>query len=250
LNGFDADIRAHCHGELARAGVRIVTGAVFARIDAGDGEKRVALSNGETIACDEVMFAVGRAPATEGLGLEAAGVALNPRGAVVVDAYAQSSAPGIFAVGDVTDRINLTPVAIREGEAFALTHFHDLPTAFDHADVASAVFMRPQVGVVGLSEADARASGSGVDIYKTQFRPMKNILPGKEERMLMKLVVDAASDVVLGVHIAGPDAAEMIQLAAIAVKARLTKAQWDATCALHPTAAEELVTLREKSVPG
>jgi glutathione reductase (NADPH) len=250
LNGFDDDIRIHVHSGLKDAGVSVVTGAVFQEvISSGDGRKTVVLSNGMRLETDLVMMAVGREPATQGLGLEAAGVELGPRGAVKVNAYSQTNIPSIYAVGDVTDRVNLTPVAIREGHAFADTVFNNRPTAFDHADIASAVFTKPQVGVVGLTEADARKRYGRVDIYKTMFRPMKHILPDNPERMLMKLVVEAATERVLGVHIAGPDAAEMIQLAAIAVKAGLTKPQWDTTCALHPTAAEELVTLREKFVP-
>jgi glutathione reductase (NADPH) len=153
--------------------------------------------------------------------------------------------PSIWAVGDVTDRINLTPVAIREAMAFVETEFHNRPTAFDHADVASAVFSRPPVGVVGLSEQDARMKGHKLKVFRTSFRLMKNILAGNEQRAMMKLVVDAKTDRVLGVHIASVDAPEMIQLAAIAVKAGLTKAQWDMTCAVHPTAAEELVLMGE-----
>jgi glutathione reductase (NADPH) len=190
------------------------------------------------------MWAVGREPNTKGLGLESAGVRLTQRGAVAVDEYSRSNVDSIFAVGDVTDRINLTPVAIREAVAFVETEFHDRPMAFDHADVPSAVFARPAVGAVGLTEDEARERGK-VRIFRSAFRPMKNILAGNEQRTLMKLVVQAESDRVLGVHIAGPEAPELIQIAAVAVKAGLTKAQWDATCAVHPTAAEELVLMGE-----
>ncbi|MFZ4120709.1 MAG: glutathione-disulfide reductase [Caulobacterales bacterium] len=249
LNGFDDDIRVHVHSELKRQGVSVVTGTVLKEItSAGDGYQ-VSLTNGMRIETDLVMHAIGRTPYTEGLGLETAGVKTGKRGAIPVNAYSQTNVATIYAVGDVTDRIALTPVAIREGQAFADTVFNNRPTAFDHADVPSAVFTRPQVGVVGLSEAQARQKFGAVDIYRTQFRPMKYILPDNQERMLMKLVVEEATQKVVGVHIAGPDAAEMIQLAAIAVKAGLTKQQWDDTCALHPTAAEELVTLREKAPP-
>ena len=196
------------------------------------------------------MFATGREPYVEGLGLEAAGVALTDKGAVAVDDYSRTNVEHIWAVGDVTDRFNLTPVAIREGAAFAETEFNNRPTRFDHDTIPTAVFSQPQVGVVGLSEADARHKYGGVDIYLTRFRPMKTAFAGEEARMLMKLVVDQATGKVVGVHIVGQDSAEMIQLAAIAVKAGLTKAQWDETCALHPTASEELVTLREKYVPN
>jgi glutathione reductase (NADPH) len=197
------------------------------------------------IEADHVMWAVGREPNTRGLGLEAAGVRLTQRGAVAVDEYSRSNVPSIWAVGDVTDRINLTPVAIREAAAFAETEFMGRPAAFDHADVASAVFCRPAVGAVGLTEEQARDRVGKLRIFRTTFRPMRNILAGNEQRTLMKLVVAAESDRVVGVHIAGPEAPELIQLAAVAVKAGLTKAQWDAACAVHPTAAEELVLMGE-----
>jgi glutathione reductase (NADPH) len=191
------------------------------------------------------MWAVGREPNTQGLGLENAGVTLNERGAVVVDEFSRSSVPSIWAVGDVTDRINLTPAAIREAQAFAQTEFYATPTTFDHADVASAVFCSPPVGSVGLTEEQARGKGHKLKVFRAAFRTMKHILAGNEQRSLMKLVVDTKTDRVLGVHIAGADAPEMIQLAAVAVKAGLTKAQWDATCAVHPTSAEELVLMGE-----
>ncbi len=195
------------------------------------------------------MFATGREPYTEGLGLEAAGVTLNDRGAVQVDEFSRSNVESIWAVGDVTDRINLTPVAIREAAAFAATEFRDTPTKFDHEMVASAVFSQPPVGAVGLSEADARHGGRKIVIYRSVFRPMKSTFYGGDERMLMKLVVDGETDRILGCHIVGPDAPEIIQMAAIAIKMGATKAQWDDTCAVHPTAAEELVTMREPYVP-
>jgi glutathione reductase (NADPH) len=179
------------------------------------------------------------------MGLEAAGVRLTERGAIAVDEYSRSSVPSIWAVGDVTDRVNLTPVAIREAVAFVETEFHGRPTAFDHADIASAVFSRPPVGAVGLTEEAARAKGHRLKIFRTNFRPMKHIIANNDQRVLMKMVVDAATDRVLGVHIAGVDSPEQIQLAAIAVKAGLTKAQWDATCAVHPSGAEELVLMGE-----
>jgi glutathione reductase (NADPH) len=187
----------------------------------------------------------------KGLGLETAGVELNEQGAIRVDAFSKTTADNIWAIGDVTDRMNLTPVAIREAVAFHETVYRNNPTAFDYEAVATAVFSQPPVGVVGLTESEARHSCPGeVDVYVTRFRPMKYAFTGSDERMLMKLVVDATSQKVVGVHIVGPEAPEMIQLAAIAVKAGLTKAQWDATCAVHPTMAEELVTLREKQHPG
>jgi len=245
LRGFDHDIRAHVQAELERTDVKIVCGSVIDEIaPLPDNRKLVTLSNSLQMEVDHVMWAVGREPNTKGLGLESAGVRLTARGAVAVDEYSRSNVPSVFAVGDVTDRINLTPVAIREAVAFVETEFNGRPTAFDHADVASAVFSRPAVGAVGLTEEQARASCK-VRAYRSVFRPMKNILSGNEQRTLMKFVVNADSDRVLGVHIAGPEAPELIQLAAVAVKAGLTKAQWDATCAVHPTAAEELVLMGE-----
>lgn len=245
LRGFDEDLRTHVQGELERTGVTVITKAVLKDVAPLAEHRRLAtLSNGMRLELDQIMLAIGREPNTKGLGLESAGVKLAKTGAVVVDEYSRTNVPSIFAVGDVTDRINLTPVAIREAVAFVQTEFHASPTAFDHADVASAVFARPPAGSVGLTEAQARANGK-VRVFKSVFRPMKNILAGNEQRTLMKLVVDAASDHVVGVHLAGPEAPELIQVAAIAVKAGLTKAQWDATCAVHPTAAEELVLMGE-----
>jgi len=245
LRGFDQDIRAHVQNELVRTGVQILSGSVIDAIaPLSEGRKLVTLTNSLQLEVDHVMWAVGREPNTKGLGLEAAGVRLTQRGAVAVDEYSRTNAPSIFAVGDVTDRINLTPVAIREAVAFVETEFNGRPTAFDHADVASAVFSRPAVGAVGLTEEQARDKCK-VRVFRSVFRPMKNILAGNEQRTLMKLVVNAESDRVIGVHIAGPEAPELIQLAAVAVKAGLTKAQWDAACAVHPTAAEELVLMGE-----
>jgi len=185
-------------------------------------------------------------PNTAELGLERAGVKLDAAGAVIVDEYSQSNVPSIYAIGDVTNRMNLTPVAIRDGHAFADTIYNNRPTAVDHSTVPSAVFGRPPIGTVGQAESDARRSHGDIDIYRTNFRPMRNMLSGNQERTLMKLVVDRKTDKLLGVHIAGEDAPEMVQLAAVAVKAGLTKTQWDSTVALHPTAAEELVLMRTK----
>jgi len=250
LRGFDDDVRAHVSDEFHKRGLRVALACEHVKIEKRpDGMLTSHLSNGMTVDTEQVMFATGRVPYVEGLNLEAAGVALNEAGAIKVDDYSKTTAGNIWAVGDVTDRINLTPVAIREGAAFAETEFYGRPTTFDHDTVATAVFSQPPVGVVGLTEAEARHKLGPVDIYLTRFRPMRSAFIGDESRMLMKLVVEASTGKVVGVHIVGPDSAEMIQLAAIAVKAGLTKAQWDSTCALHPTAAEELVTLREKYVP-
>jgi glutathione reductase (NADPH) len=228
----------------------VITRTVFERIeDLGEGRKRVHLDNGQHIDTDVVMYAIGRTPYVDGLGLEKAGVELDDKGAIKVDAFSKTSVDTIYAVGDVTNRVNLTPVAIREGAAFAATVFGGKPTAYDHNDIASAVFTQPPVGSVGLSEADARKKFAQIDIYKTSFRPMKQSFSQDASRMMMKLVVDGETDRVLGVHIVGPDAPEMIQLAGIAVKAGLTKDQFDAACAVHPTSAEELVTMKEKWTP-
>ncbi|THD78217.1 MAG: glutathione-disulfide reductase [Phenylobacterium sp.] len=249
LRGFDDDIRTHVTEEMGRRGVKVILATQHEAIEKTATGLVSRFTGGHHCESDVVMFAVGREPYVEGLGLETAGVKLDERGAVVVDEYSRSSAPNIWAVGDVTNRINLTPVAIREGHAFADTVFYDRPTSFDHETVASAVFSQPPVGTVGLSEADARHKYGKVDIYLTRFRPMKTAFAGEDERCLMKLVVDQASQKVVGCHIVGPDSAEMIQMAAIAVKIGVTKPQWDATCAVHPTLAEELVTLREKYMP-
>ena len=251
LRGFDEDVRSHLSDEFHKRGLRVALGCEHASIEKGeDGLLTSKLNNGMVIQSEQVMFATGRAPAIDGLNLEAAGVALNDKGAIAVDDFSKTSADNVWAVGAVTDRVNLTPVAIREGAAFAETEFYGRPTKYDHSTIPTAVFSQPTVGVVGLTEAEARHQLDAVDIYLTRFRPMRTAFAGEEARMLMKLVVDAKTGRVVGVHIVGPDAAEMIQLAGIAVKAGLTKAQWDDTCALHPTAAEELVTLREKYVPN
>lgn len=244
LRGFDADARMHVQTDLQRTGVKLILNATIAEMKDAGGRITARLSDGSTFETDQVMWAIGRVPNTMNMGLEAAGVRLTERGAVAVDEYSRTNVPSIWAVGDVTDRINLTPVAIREAMAFFETEFKGNPTAFDHADVASAVFSRPPLGSVGLTEEQARKQ-TPVKIFRTNFRPMKHILAGNDQRVLMKMVVCAESDRVLGVHIAGPDAPDLIQLAAVAVKAKLTKAQWDATCAVHPTGAEELVLMGE-----
>ena len=247
LRGFDDDVRAHLAGEIEKRGVKVILGCQHEKIEKTPTGLINHLENGMKLETDVVMFATGRVPHVKGLGLDAAGVELNEAGAIKVDRWSKTTAENIWAIGDVTDRMNLTPVAIREAVAFHQTVFRNNPQHFDYEAVATAAFSQPPVGVVGLSEAEARRSCSaGVDVYVTRFRPMKYAFTGSEERVLMKLVVDADSQRVVGVHIVGPDSPEMIQLAAIAVKAGLTKAQWDATCAVHPTMAEELVTLKEK----
>lgn len=250
LRGFDADLGDGVTEALKARGVRIVTGAVYNRIaSTGDGlEGR--LTNGETIAADQILFAIGRSPNTHGLGLAEAGVKLAANGAVVVDAESRSSVPSIYAVGDVTDRVALTPVAIREGHAFADSAFGGCPWTVDYDLIPTAVFTTPEIGTVGLSEERARASHGNVVIYKTSFRTMRATLSGGSERMTMKIVVDGATDRVLGVHILGPDAAEIVQVAALALRLKATKRDFDQTMALHPSAAEELMTMREPVAPA
>jgi glutathione reductase (NADPH) len=246
LRGFDDDLRAHMHIEAERAGIRLTMKATLTKLARAGGAIRATLSTGEHVETDMVLYAIGRHPNTEGLGLDRAGVKLDAEGAVIVDEYSRSCVENIFAIGDVTNRTNLTPVAIRDGHALADTLYNGRPTPVDHASIPSAVFGRPPIGTVGLTETDARRSRTAVDVYRTNFRPMRTAFVGSEQRTLMKLVVDGTTDQVLGVHIAGADAPEMVQLAAIAVKAGITKKQWDSTMALHPTAAEEIVLMRDK----
>jgi glutathione reductase (NADPH) len=251
LRGFDEDVRAHLADELRRSGLRVLLSCQHESIEKReDGVLVSHVGEGLKIESEVVMFATGREPHVKLLGLDKAGVEINDKGAVAVDEYSRTKAEHIWAIGDVTDRMALTPVAIREAQAFHETVYRGKPTKFDYADVPTAVFSQPPVGVVGLTEGQARHQFGDVDIYLTRFRPMKTLFAGSEARMLMKLVVERATDKVLGCHIVGEDSPEMIQMAGIAVKAGLTKAQWDATCALHPSAAEELVTLREKYVPA
>ena len=249
LNGFDWDIRTHVHDELIRKGVRVVTQATISEIAKTDHSHTVLFSNGDDCEGDVVLMALGRIPDTDSLGLELAGVRTNAKGAIEVDQFSKTNVENIWAVGDVTDRMNLTPVAIREGQAFAESVFQDDPNFFSYDNVPMAVFSQPPVGTVGLSEEDARHQFGGVDIYKTNFRPMKDLLTGDEERVMMKLVVRESDQVVLGCHIVGPEAPEVIQAVAIAVKMGATKQDFDRTCALHPSISEELVTMREKFIP-
>ena len=249
LRGFDDDIRSHVTEEMKKRGVKIMLGCQHQSIEKTASGLVSHMDGCGNIETDFVMFATGRRPYVEGLGLETAGVALNDAGAIAVDKFSKTNVDNIWAVGDVTDRINLTPVAIREGAAFAQTEFYGNPTSFDHDMVASAVFSQPPVGSVGLSEADARHLHGKVDIYLSRFRPMKTTFYGGDERCMIKLVVEAGSEKILGCHVVGPDSPEIIQMAAIALKMGVTKPQWDSTCAVHPTLAEELVTMRDKYVP-
>jgi glutathione reductase (NADPH) len=247
LRGFDDDVREHLRGEMIKRGIKIITNQTVSGIQKVEHGLCVELSDHENVMADQVMFATGRRPNVKGLGLEKAGVALNDRGAIAVDDYSKTSVPNIYAIGDVTDRVNLTPVAIREGHAFADTVFGGKDVKVDHTEVPTAVFSEPEVGVIGLTEMAAREKLARVDIYKTTFKPMKATLSGRNTRSFFKLVVDGSTGRVVGCHIVGPDAGEMIQLVGIAVKMKATKAQFDAVMAVHPTASEELVTMREKA---
>jgi len=245
LRGFDEDIRNRLRDALVHAGIHMRLGCTIERIEElPDGTRRAHCLKGEPIDADTVLVATGRRPNTRGLGLEQAGVALGSLGEIKVDAASVSSVPSIHAVGDVTNRVNLTPVAIREGHAFADSTFGSRNWTVDHATIASAVFTTPEVGTVGLSEEQALAAGHKVTVFESGFRPMKATISGRQERIYMKLVVDAQSDKVLGVHILGHDAGEIVQAVAIAVTMGATKADFDRTVALHPSAAEELVTMR------
>ncbi|MGR3250962.1 MAG: glutathione-disulfide reductase [Paracoccus sp. (in: a-proteobacteria)] len=247
LRGFDREARDMATLQLSHVGVDLRLGLTPTGLEkAGDGID-VSFDDGSSDHFDAVLFATGRTPYTGGLGLENTEVRLKPNGAIEVDEWSQTCVPSIFAVGDVTDRVNLTPVAIREGHAFADTMFGAKPRKVDHSVVASAVYLRPhELGTVGLTEEEARARGP-VDVYSTVFRPMRSMFAGSDARVMMKLLVDPATDKVLGCHIFGPEAGEMIQLAAIPITMGATKAQFDATIAVHPTAAEELVTMRAPS---
>lgn len=249
LRGFDMDIRTGLRREMLKKGVDIRVNANPARIDRRGEMLVVTLQDGAVIESDCVMYATGRKPNISGLGLEAAGVAVNAQGAIAVDEYSHTNIENIWALGDVTDRVNLTPVAIHEAMCFVSTVFGDKPLPVDHELIPTAVFSQPGIGTCGLTEEAARQRHKSIDIYKAEFRPMKHTLSGREERMLMKLIVDADTDRVLGCHILGGDAGEMIQCLGIAIKMGATKADFDATMAVHPTAAEEFVTLREKWTP-
>jgi glutathione reductase (NADPH) len=247
LRGFDDDVRQHLRMDMEKRGIRVITGCTVAAIEHRGGHYSVHLSSGNHIPAEKVMFATGRAPNVGKLGLNEAGVTIAKNGGIAVDEYSRTTAQNIYAVGDVTNRINLTPVAIREGHAFADTVFGNKPTIVDHANVPTAVFSEPEVGAVGLTEAEARAQLPQTDIYKSMFRPLKATLSGRDTTVLLKLIVDGQSGRVVGCHIVGEGAAEMVQLAAVAIKMRATKADFDATMALHPTIAEELVTMRTRS---
>ena len=245
LRGFDNEVRDHVAAEMAAKGINIKTESDIAAIAKTENGYTVTYQDGSTQDTGLVMYATGRVPMTDGLGLENAGVELGAKGQIKVDAYSKTNIDSIYAVGDVTARAELTPVAIREGAAFAETVFNDNPIAVDHSIIPTAVFSQPSIGTVGLSEESAREAGHEIDVYGASFRPMKNTLSGNPEKMLMKLIVDKADDKVLGLHIVGPDSGEMIQAFGVAITMGATKAQFDATIAVHPTAAEELVTFKQ-----
>jgi glutathione reductase (NADPH) len=247
LRGFDDDVRHHVRVEMQERGIQFVLKHEVSAIEKKGRVLCARLSDGAAHEVDQVMFATGRRANTANMGLEAAGVVIDGKGAIAVDENSRTTVPSIYAIGDVTDRLQLTPVAIREGHAFSDSVFGNKPWSLDRTNVATAVFSEPEIGTVGLTETEAREGGREIDIYRTSFRPMKSTMSGRATTVLMKLVVDRASDRVLGVHIVGEAAAEMIQMVAIAVKMGATKAALDATVALHPTAAEELVTLRAKA---
>lgn len=242
---FDGDVRRHLTQELRRLGVHAHLGRTVARIESRDGQPIAVLDDGTELGADLHLAAVGRRPNTQGLDLDEVGIATDPvRGGVIVDDDFRTSHPHVFAIGDVIDRIQLTPVALAEGMAFARTHFGGQPTSPDYDRIPTAVFSTPQVGTVGLGEEQAHHRGEDCVIYRSTFTPMKATLSGRRGKTLMKLVVCAKSDEVLGVHVVGPDAAEIVQGFAVALKCRATKAQFDQTVGIHPTAAEELVTMR------
>ena len=250
LRGFDEDMRDMLQDTMRRKGIRLVLDADFSGVEKKSGKVRARLTSGGTLEAEQIMLAIGREPNTHGFGLEKLGVKLDKRGAVAVDELSRSSVPNIYAIGDVTDRLNLTPVAIHDAMCFARTVFGHKPTAPDHNLVATSVFSQPEIGAIGLTEVEARAKGHTLDVYETNYRPLRHALSGREERALMKLIVDVNTDRVLGCHIFADEAAELVQLVAVAMKMGATKAQFDAAIAVHPTAAEELVTMRRKVVAG
>ncbi len=244
LRGFDADVRRSIHAALDHRGIDVICGDTIAQIEKSGEGLAATTHGGRRLEAGQILFAFGRVPNSAGIGLEKAGVALGADHRIEVDAYSRTNIDSIYAVGDVTNRLQLTPIAIREGAAVADTLFGGRPTAVDHATVPTAVFSQPEVGTVGLTEEAAKAAHDAVDIYKTSFRPLHHRVAGRQERMLLKLVVDGETDRVLGFHAVGEGAAEMAQLVAIAVRMGATKADFDATVSLHPTQSEEIVTMR------
>lgn len=247
LRGFDDDMRDALTESSIKRGIRIVLDRTFRMVEARGGEVFAFTDKNEMLEANQVMLAIGRRPNTRGMGLEKIGVELGKNGQIRVDAFSRSSLPHVWAIGDVTDRLALTPVAIHEAVVFVETVFRDNPTPVDHTNVPTAVFSQPEIGTVGLSESKALAAGYAIDVYKSSFRPLKNTISGRAERALFKLVVDAKTDRVLGCHLFGPESAEIIQFVAVAMKMGATKSDFDRTVALHPSVAEELVTMRTKA---
>lgn len=247
LRRFDHDVRQHLHQEMTNQGIRILCGETIEKIEKHSDDLSVTLTGGDVINVEQVMLATGRKPLTANIGLELAGVETDEGGFIKVDDYSRTSAGNIWALGDVTNRIPLTPVAIHEAMCFIDTEYHGNPTKPDHQTIATAVFSQPEIGTVGMSEDQAVAEYDSVNVFKSVFRPMKHTLSGRNEKMLMKLVVDAKSDRVLGAHVVGSEAGEMAQLMAIPIKMGATKKDFDRTMAVHPTASEELVTMYQPS---
>lgn len=247
LRKFDNDLRQILNDAMIAKGIRIVYGTTISKVEKSDNALSVTLSNGEKLNAGQVMLAMGRLPNTQGLGLDKAGVKCDDKGAIIVDKYMTTSASNIWAVGDVTDRVQLTPVAIHEAMCFIQTAFHNNPTVPDHDLIATAVFSQPEIGTVGLTEEEAVKKYDQVEVYRALFRPMRNTLSGSSEKMLTKLIVDGGTRIVVGAHILGADAGEMAQLLGVILKGKLTKDVFDATMALHPSASEELVTMYKPS---
>ncbi|MFA4912720.1 MAG: glutathione-disulfide reductase [Burkholderiaceae bacterium] len=248
LSRFDHDLRQGLHRTMVEKGIRIMLTDVMERVErAADGGLVATTLCGETIRVDSIMLALGRQPNTEGLGLDAAGVEIDELGAIIVNEFSRTNVPSIFALGDVTNRVQLTPVAIHEAMCFIESEYKNNPTSPDHDLIATAVFTQPEIGTVGLSETAASEKYPVLEVYRAEFRPMKATLSGRTEKMMMKLVVDAESRKVVGAHVLGHDAGEMVQILGVALKAGVTKDDFDRTMAVHPTAAEELVTMYQPS---
>ena len=245
LRGFDGDVRRALASEMRKRGIDLRFGSDVTRIEKTGSGLRLTLNDGSALETDAVLYATGRVPNTRGLGLEALGVKTGAGGEIVVDDYSRSSVPSVWAIGDVTDRLNLTPVALHEGICFARTVFGKQPTRPHHRDVPTAVFSTPSIGTVGLTEEEARAQHGDVLVFRSSFKPLRHTLTGRDEQTLVKLVVDRTTDRVLGAHMLGPEAGEIIQGLGVAVKCGATKAQLDSTLGIHPTTAEEFVTLRQ-----
>jgi glutathione reductase (NADPH) len=247
LRGFDDDLRTHLAEEIRKHGIDLRFDTNVVSIGKTNGEVCATLTDGSKLSADQILFATGRVPLTENLGLENAGVKLNDKGAIAVDETSRSNVPNIYAIGDVTDRMNLTPVAIHEGVCLANTLFNNKPMNPVHSNVPAAVFSQPPIGTVGLTEAQARDEFGEVDIYRSHFRSLRNTLTDSQEKTFMKLIVDKKSDRVVGLHMLGPEAGEIVQGFAVAIKCGATKKDFDSTLGIHPTSAEEFVTLRDPS---